>query len=85
MNFLNTARESATKATERGNKVGRYEHHDHQMYLNKYLQPSVLLIGDSNVTGLFGYKNLWKKYFKHIDTVNSRISGDKTQLVLMES
>ena len=55
------------------------------MYLNKYLQPSVLLIGDSNVTGLFGYKNLWKKYFKHIDTVNSRISGDKAQLVLMES
>ena len=35
MEFINTAKESATKPTERSNKIGWYEDHDYCIYLIK--------------------------------------------------
>ena len=46
------------------------------------MKPSFLLIGDSIICGLIRYKNVRNRYFGFSKTVNSGISGDKTQHVL---
>ena len=81
MKFGNTTIKPATILTKRNSKVG-YEDHERYIYLTKQLQPCLLLIANSTIAGLCRYQNVCEKYFKHHNTVNSGISGDKTHDVL---
>ena len=56
----------------------------HKSYCNniKSLNYSTLLIGDSIIAGLSRYKNVWKKYFEPLHSINCGIGGDKVENVL---
>ena len=82
MRLQNAAVEPATISISRSNEVGCYEKHEREVDLINELQLCTLLIGDSIVAGLSGYKNVWQKYFKLPKTVNCGVPGDKTQHVL---
>ena len=40
---------------------------------------STLLTGDSIIAGLPRYSNIWKRYFKLLNTINCGIGGDRLQ------
>lgn len=41
---------------------------------------STMLIGDSMITGLTRFTNIWKKYFRSLNAINSGVSGDKLKI-----
>ena len=43
---------------------------------------STLLIGDSIITGLSRYSNIWKRYFQPLNAINCGMGGDRVQNTL---
>ena len=43
---------------------------------------SALLIGDSIISGLSRYSNIWKRYSQPLNAINCDISGDRVQNIL---
>ena len=45
---------------------------------------SILLIGDSIITGLSHYSNIWKRSFQLLNAINCVIGGDRVQNILRQ-
>ena len=63
-------------------KLNWFNTHKSHCIKIKELNFSTLLIGDSIVTGLSRYSNVWEKYFELLHTINCGIGGDKVENVL---
>ena len=53
-----------------------------QAILLKNVMPKLLLIGDSLISNLSLFPEIWKKYFLQHEALNLGVRGDKTQNVL---
>ena len=67
------------------NKVGWYATHTKHKILSGKINPEVILVGDSIISGLSRYRNIWTKYFLPLKALNIGIPGDCTQHVLWRS
>ena len=68
--------------TPRNGKHGWYEQfRKHNLLLNKS-KAKLLIIGDSLVSNLSRYPEIWRKYFSNHGALNFGIAGDKAQNVL---
>ena len=68
--------------TSRIGKPGWYNKFREQSYLLNQSSSKILLIGDSLISNLRRYPEIWKKYFSSNNTLNFGIPGDKIQHVL---
>ena len=68
--------------TPRNDKHGWYDQfRKHNLLLNKS-KAKLLIIGDSLVSNLSRYPEIWRKYFSNHGALNFGIAGDKAQNVL---
>ena len=68
--------------TPRNGKHGWYDQfRKHNLLLNKS-KAKLLIIGDSLVSNLSRYPEIWRKYFSNHGALNFGIAGDKAQNVL---
>ena len=58
------------------NCLNSQNQHCNSMRIKNY---STLLTGDSIIAGLPRYSNIWKRYFKLLNTINCGIGGDRLQ------
>ena len=65
--------------TERFYKFNWVEYQRNHCFLIKDSKPSTLLLGDSIVTGLSRYPNIWNKYFAPINALNLGIGGNHVE------
>ena len=68
--------------TSRIGKPDWYNKFRQQNYLLNQSLSKILLIGDSIISNLGRYHEIWKKYFSSNNTLNFGIPGDKIQHVL---
>ena len=66
----------------RNAKPGWYEKFRENNFLIQKTSAKLLLIGDSLISNLSRYPDIWNKYFTNYNTLNFGISGDKVQNIL---
>ena len=73
----------ALNARERFSKSSWIEcHHNHCLKM-KVTNPNKLLLGDSIITALARYQNVWKKYFASLNAIIVTRNGKSPFLVTM--
>ena len=73
----NTIIESTAISVERSSKVGWYEEHEHQVYMNKRLKSSLQDIRDCIVARLSRFQNSWKNIQWNLQIVDMPWIADK--------
>ena len=66
----------------RNGKLGWYEKFKEHNFLLQHSSAKILLIGDSLISNLTRYPDIWKSYFSKYNTLNFGIPGDKIQNIL---
>ena len=69
-------------AVPRNGKLGWYEKFKRHIFLFEESEAKVILIGDSLISNLSRYPDVWKNYFSIHNTLNFGIQGDKIQNIL---
>ena len=73
---------SSVTPVPRNRKPGWYEEFKQDNFLLQESPTKVILIGDSLISNLSRYSDVWKNYFSIQDTLNFGIQGDKIQNML---
>ena len=73
---------SSVTPVPRNRKSGWYEEFKQHNFLLQESPTKVILIGDSLISNLSRYSDVWKNYFSIQDTLNFGIQGDKIQNML---
>ena len=73
---------SSVTPVPRNRKPGWYEEFKQHNFLLQESPTKVILIGDSLISNLSRYSDVWKNYFSIQDTLNFGIQGDKIQNML---
>ena len=68
--------------TSRNGKPGWYNQFIEHKFLLSHSSSKILLIGDSIISNLSRYPDIWERYFISHRTLNFGIPGDKIQNVL---
>ena len=64
-------------------KLGWYEDFREQNVLLNNLSSNILLIGDSLISNISRYQDVWSQYFSERNTLKFSIPGDKVQSLLL--
>ena len=73
---------STTTPIGHDNKADWYKLHNKHMKIACNSEPNIILCGDSIVSGLSRYPDIWNKYIRPCNAMNMGIGGDKTQHAL---
>ena len=63
-------------------KLAGMKHFQEHNFLLQQSSPKILLIGDSLISNLSRYPDIWKSHFSKHNTLNFGIPGDKVQNIL---
>ena len=77
----NYGRQLTTRPAER-NKAKQQQHHNLNKLLLKLSKAKLALVGDSIVSGLQRYPDLWNELFTPLGAIHLGIGGDKVENIL---
>ena len=81
LKLVNYGRQLTTRPTER-NKAKQQQQHDLNKLLLKLSKAKLALVGDSIISGLQRYPDVWNELFTPLGAINLGIGGDKVENIM---